>query len=82
MVQYGHLYFNTTVNGHAGISWTNVYLPYTYNGFVSCTATVRNDSEFAVGIEQTTQNLIKIAVTNHSDNPQYIYGVFWHTIGY
>ena len=55
------------------IAYSNIY-----NGFICC----RNNTEFASGIAQPNLSEIEIGATNHSDYSQYIFGLYWFTVGY
>lgn len=79
---YGHLLLPQSFAPHAGIGWHNVTLPYTYPTLLQCFCTTRNNAEFAVGVEQTNNSVIRLGAVNHSDNWQGMYGMYWMTVGF
>lgn len=82
IICYGHIKNQITISGHTGYTFSQVTLPITFSVNYSATITVRNNGQFASGAIEPTLNTINFVITNHSDNSQSIYGVYYHCIGY
>ena len=79
-INVGHIYLNMTLNGNDG--WSASYnFPLSFQGWANIQCTPRNQSEIVLGavfVDGSTFNLI---ATNHSDEPRYIYGIWYLAIG-
>ena len=79
-MQYGFYYHEVTYPPR-GVFALPTTLPITYPGYYSPFMCVRNNSQFASGIEQRNQSLIILTAQSHSDIAQSVYGAYWFTIG-
>ena len=79
---WGCLILDKTLARHSREWYKNIKLPISFGSMYNAVATVRNNPEFAVGISQPDYTTIELGCTNHSDNPQYFYGIYYIAFGY
>ena len=81
IITWGFLLKDKNISPHTTEWYETINLPLTYRSFYNAVASVRNNSEIAIGINQPTNSTIKFGCTSHSGVSQHFYGIYYISVG-